>query len=123
MSIRKAAALAAARILSRSAQEDASKPLRQLVGIVVQGQAMAVCCMRLAALLECTTAPRSAAAGVGHPTVASLMAPQTALTFQSVIDGNCLSGVVDTVSRCCCCSACGRAYFQSLSPVHMLFAK
>ena len=31
MSIRKAAALAAARILSRSAQEDASKPLRQLV--------------------------------------------------------------------------------------------
>jgi hypothetical protein len=32
VSIRKAAALAAARILSRSAQEDASKPLRQLVG-------------------------------------------------------------------------------------------
>lgn len=31
MSIRKAAALATARILSRSAQEDASKPLRQLV--------------------------------------------------------------------------------------------
>jgi hypothetical protein len=31
VSIRKAAALAAARILSRSAQEDASKPLRQLV--------------------------------------------------------------------------------------------
>jgi hypothetical protein len=32
VSIRKAAALAAARILSRSAQEDASRPLRQLVG-------------------------------------------------------------------------------------------
>lgn len=33
VSIRKAAALAAARILSRSAQEDASKPLRQLVSM------------------------------------------------------------------------------------------
>ena len=35
VSIRKAAALAAARILSRAAQEDASKPLRQLVGVRV----------------------------------------------------------------------------------------